>query len=347
MDEFKRNFDKLVSESKSIMICSHIRPDSDAIGSSLAMFEYLCNHTKSSIRVCFESPVNDSFSHLPHFENVEWKEDISDYLNDSDLVIFLDGNIISRFTIYQKKLSFKGKTICIDHHSSEGGAYDLQMVDNSYSATCQLLLDLFYPDNKDLNSSAITLLMEGIMGDTGNITYIRRSNAKVLSDIQRLVEVGDLDIESIKLKTDVFSEKTFPVFQELIKNTSTANIKEGVQNITFSYLSKDFIGNLADKSAVKEPKYQALILRHIENSPWGFVVRPDEKLTNTFNISFRSTKEGPNVRLICEKYFNGGGHNQAAGGTYVLSLQEESFDSIEVCNRVVEILREVNIELNS
>lgn len=345
MDEFKRNFDKLVSESKSIMICSHIRPDSDAITSLLSVYKYLSlKYSGKSLYPVFEgiAPVSE-FGEITGFKDLKWSDNlVLEYIPKVDLAIFVDGSTVDRFTYNANSFSdLNIKTICIDHHKKEGDFHTIELIDTSMASTTQLLADRVIEEDY-WSEDIIELLMIGLIGDTGHFTFIRPNNSSALITAKRLVDKGNLDLEEFKLKSESYGIDSFNVFKEVVKNSQVVKVQNNCPLVTYSYVTKKFVSEFPDSTLIKNRKFLAM-LKEVKGSGWGFYVRPIESQIGHFEINFRSTSKNPNVRLICEMYFSGGGHDRASGGRYILKNGEENWDTDQVCNKIIDILSKAEI----
>ena len=109
-----------IKRANTIAISGHVRPDGDAIGSSLAMYEYL---KKKGKQVTVIVP-----NYFPDF--LKWMTDADKiiqydrhramaktYIGAADLIVVLDLNEPSRLEELASPVSYsKAKKIMIDHH---------------------------------------------------------------------------------------------------------------------------------------------------------------------------------------------------------------------------------------
>ena len=166
---FVQDFEKLVSDSKSIVITSHTSPDDDSVGSTLSVFSYISNKfSNKKIRMIYTGERVSRYNYFKNYDKVEFFLDMADNLADCDLLIGLDGSQFERFSRKPELLKqFSGKTICIDHHGSPIDKFDLELVLPQTSSTSEIIYTKFYRDSEMPHEVAETLLL-GILGDTGN-----------------------------------------------------------------------------------------------------------------------------------------------------------------------------------
>ena len=137
---------KLLDESRNVVITCHTSPDGDAIGSSLAMYEYLTRKGKNAKVVV---P-----NYFPDF--LKWMHDADkitlydrqhalskSYFQMADLVIALDYNALKRIDELAVPFRYcRCKTLMIDHHESPEKFCQFQLSRPEMSSTCELLYRL-------------------------------------------------------------------------------------------------------------------------------------------------------------------------------------------------------------
>ncbi len=342
---FKTQFDSLVESSNKILIVSHMSPDPDAIFSVLGLKEYFAQvFPNKNVTIAFSNSKIVWHHFNKELDQIVWTQNIISLLHEEDLIIFVDGNSKSRFTPTPEDLDLKKyKTICIDHHKQEHDHYDLELIEPEASATCKMITDYLFISDDLLTKQACEYLIRGLISDMGFFRYVRKNNSDVFLTAKRLIDVGNLDMEYIYHEVNVMSDNAFKIFQLFVAHTVNVKINDAIPNLTYAYLPKHTLKEFRDMNVLSADIFQTLVLRQIKNHPWGFTVIP--KPNKKFRISFRSTVGAVNVRLICEKYFNGGGHDLAAAGTYILSEEEKDFDSEDVCKKVIELIKGGSVEI--
>lgn len=344
----KIKFDELVNKSSNILITSHKNPDPDAVCSTLAIYSYIKKyHPKKGAKIVMStSTFSPEWNYAAGIDNIEWVEDIADYLKGVDLVIFLDGNQLSRFSSNDQKIDLKDfKSICIDHHPGEPDNFNLNLSDVSSSATCQIIADILFDSKSKPSKDVAETLLIGILSDSGSFRFVTYENSSVLETAKRLIDVAKTKVQTLQLKVDQIDEIEIDLMKTLLENTTNVKLKK-LPGMTYSFLPKSVLPKDINDNIVSDAhhRYMFYFLRLVKDHPWGFVVipRPD----GVFRISFRSTPGAPNVRLLANE-FDGGGHDLAAGGKYVPDDGEENLDAEDICKKVLNTIMSTKVELTS
>lgn len=330
---FKKRFDCLIRESQNILIAGHINPDIDAFASCLSLDYYLGkNFPQKKWSLLVSTPSPSWWAEFKTERNAPVFFDHQDLSFQPDLVIFLDGGRLERFFL-RGVPNLKGvKTICIDHHQESSYSFDLVFSDPKASATSQLIAEIFFLQEKSLPKQLAQILLIGILDDSGSLKYVTVENARVLSTVRSLMEKGKVGLEELVNKLESFSKKEFEVIKILVDNTGFVDSLK-LPPLTYSFLPTTALDKF-DWGTVRDAYHQYLhfFVRKIKGYPWGFVVIP--RGPGVFGVSFRSSKEGPDVGKLAKKFFNGGGHRGAAGGR----IEKQKVDSKKICQEIIEIL---------
>lgn len=321
-----KDIEHLINEDpKQIIITSHKNPDGDAIGSSLALFGFL-----KSLGHNVEIIVPNRF---PGF--LKWIQNsnlINIYQNEvtkcdeliskADIIFGLDYNAFHRTGIMNDVLlSAKAIKILIDHHLSPTQDFNIRYSNTNVSSTCELVYNLIESSDLVTISKEIAIpLFVGIMTDTGSFSF-SCNNPRTFIIVSKLIEQG-IDVKEInQLVYDTNSESRtrllgFCLSERLkvLKQFKTAYIYLSKEDLVkYNYQIGDTEGVVNHALAIEGVQLAALF---------------SEK-DDLIRISFRS-KSTFDVNQLARKYFNGGGHKNAAGGNSKLSLVDtlEKFESI-------------------
>lgn len=318
-----KNFDienlKIIFEKASnVVITCHVSPDGDAIGASLCLWHVMKNLGKNAI-VLIPDTLPKSLSFLPGATEIISYSNNSflaqEILGLSDLICCLDFNNLSRLDNLQSLIKEASVTkILIDHHLNPEHFTDYIYSDSTSSSTCLLLYQILCKLNYEdlVNKEAAECIYTGMMTDTGNFTY-NSSDPSLYIAISQLLKRGiDKDkIYSIVCNTN--SESRIRLCGYALNQKMTLYLEHKAALIV---LNKEELANYNYKTGDTEGLVNVpLSIPGIEYS--AFFREGD----NYIKISMRSKGNFP-VNLICEKFFNGGGHLNAAGGEFYGTLLE-------------------------
>ena len=309
----------LLSQPHKVVITTHQKPDGDAMGSSLGLYNFLLQfgHTVTVI-----SPTNwaSFLNWMPGTKNVldyeRQTEEADKAIAAAEWIFCLDFNTLGRTKRMEEKLvAAKGQRILIDHHQEpqvEMFAYGES--DTTKSSTCEMVYDFIVASGQDdkINATVAECLYAGVMTDTGSFRFPLTS-ANVHKMVAQLKEKG-LDHGPVhEALYDNFLENRFrflgnvllnrmEVFYEY--NTALIAIPQA-DLIKYNIKTGDTEGLVNYPLSIQGIKLAAIIID-----------RGEERKS-----SFRS-KGGFDVNTFARKYFNGGGHFNAAGGQNKESLEE-------------------------
>lgn len=302
----------LIKESNQIVITTHLSPDGDALGSSLALYNYLQRKGKTVKLI-----VPNSF---PYF--LKWLKGVDNIgiyeynpsaaqkiIENADLIFSLDYNIPKRVGEMGPLLEkSKARKVLIDHHLFPGNIFDVVISHPEISSTSELIFRLFFQSEKydDMDAIEAECIYCGMMTDTGGFTF-NSSNAEIYEIISLLLRKG-IDKDAIFAKVyNNLSEERF----RLLGFTLLHRMKVYPHlHTALIYLSKEdqklYDYNKGDTEGfVNYP----LSIRGIIFSTF---IREDD---NLIKMSFRSQNAFPCNEFAAE-FFGGGGHLNASGGEF-------------------------------
>ena len=308
----------LISQSQNIIICCHKSPDGDAIGAMLGWAEFLRNQGKQPMLVAPDA-YPDFLRWLPCIEKVvrydKHKETVEDAFQKADLVFCLDFNSSKRLMDMQQTLdNYDGSKVLIDHHV--GPDIDAQIIVSKpeMSSTCELLFRIIYQMGgfeMMTRQGAVPLYC----GMTGGFTY--NSTEPDIFYIISLLLTKRFDKD--KIYRNVYNNYSeWAIRMRGYVMSQKLNVLPESHASYFSLTKKEmkrfhFIKGDAE-GLVNEP------LR-IKGMRLVISLREDTEKENTVWISMRSV-DHYYCNTIAEKFFNGGGHPNAAGGHLHCSMEE-------------------------
>ena len=306
-------------DNKNIVIVSHANPDGDAIGSSLALYLFLkkmgCNP-----KVVMPNEFPDFLSWMPSAKDIVIYDKNTDaaiqILGEAELFCYLDFNTESRTGVMHEVLcSYSNMPkILIDHHiGADLQKYVAAISETKTSSTSELVADLIKYNGfeKYLDEDIASCVFAGIMTDTGSFSHsVSKNTFAVCAELLST----SIDYREIHQNIyDKYTESRLRLLGFLIKDRMVV-LNEF--NTAYIYVSR---------SELRSYNYQTGDTEGVVNYPLSIDnVKMSVLITErdgAIRFSFRS-KGDFSVNDLARKYFNGGGHLNAAGGTLTCSLEE-------------------------
>lgn len=309
---------KLLAQPKKIVITTHHKPDGDAMGSSLGLYNYLIQQGHHA-RVIAPTDYPDFLSWMPGNERViiytENTQQSVDLINEADLIFCLDFNALNRINEMGEVVrASKAYKVMIDHHLEPEDFDDYRHWNINACATAQLVYDFIVNvlNNKALvNADVATCLYTGIMTDSASFRLPNTTSA-VHRTVADLIDAGAVNWRIHELVYNSASENRLRFLGhcltnclEILPEFNTAIIAVNKQDLD------KYDVNTGDTEGIVN---YALSISSIHLA--AFIVERNDKV----KLSLRSKGEFP-ANDICKKYFSGGGHRNAAGGQSTNSLQ--------------------------
>ncbi len=325
---------KMLSEAKNVVLTCHTSPDGDAIGSCLAMQEYLVRRGKRATVIVpnyfpdFLRWMNGADKIIQYNRNFMLAKT---FISTADLVVCLDFNEPSRIDEMQTPFRFiSGKKLMIDHHENPDTSFcDMTISRPEMSSTCELLFRLFVAldDLGNVNRSAAEDLYAGMCTDTGRFTY-NSNNPEIFNIIAELMKKG-IDKDRI------------------IRNIYNQNTEGRYRLMGYILYEKLIVMHDLHASIFSVTKEELQRFHYLKGDAEGIVNMPLEIRGQKLCISLREDTEKPQICVsirsyddfpaneMAERFFNGGGHFNAAGGRLYCSMDE----ALEIAKRAVESYR--------
>ena len=307
---FLVHFKRKIEEAKRVVITAHKDPDDDAIASVLAIHDYITKNcgVETHMKITGVKKI-ERWNIFKNYEKIEYVKDLYDEVNDDDLLILLDGSRWHRFSNKQEMNSFKGDSICIDHHPIQGNFFNLSLVAPQYTSTSEIIYRMFFQKNDVEPELAETILM-GVMGDTGNFNYINEKNASILNIAEYLIKAAKIDIQQFKASYSNYDKRSYELLKEYYKRSKIKKIKEWPE-FMYSSLTQKIVDENEKEIVSEANDLFRYYLTNLKGVSWGFIVIPSGKGSK---ISLRSIPGSVNVRELAEDMGIGGGHDNASGG---------------------------------
>lgn len=316
-ESFYSQFDAVIHSFKKILVVSHVNPDGDAIGSSLAMCSFL-RKFGLEVKVLVPNGFPDFLSWMPGAQDILIYESqgelAQEWISAAECIIMLDFNSLSRSGVLHNEI---GKTrvprVLVDHHRDpDMNQFYCAWSETNVSSASELVAEiiLHYGLNY-LDENIATNLLVGIMTDTGSFAH-SIYHPRTFEIVSALVEKSASYNEIHRLVYDTFSENRLRLLgyainkMEVLDEYSTAIIALSKAELdSFDYHVGDTEGIVNYPLSLKKIKMSVLITERQEQ----------------IRLSFRS-KGDFSVHELSNKHFKGGGHTNAAGGTLDCTIDE-------------------------
>ena len=310
-------FKELLNLPKRIVITTHVNPDADALGSSLGLAGYLL---KTGHQVCIITPTDypDFLNWMDGNDDVivfEGNEDTAAYqVENADIVFCLDFSSLSRIGKLGELVGeCDGIKVLIDHHLNPETFAQYVLWSTEAAATAELVYDLIemLDDTDKITKHIAEALYAGIMTDTGNFRH-PNTTPHVHQIVASLMELG---ADCSKVSHLIYDSNTFDRMRLLGFALSERLFQIENSKVVYFYLSLEDKENFNYQKGDSEGLVNYGLGIEGVNVSAIFIEDKDK-----IKISFRSWGDIP-VNELSRKYFNGGGHKNAAGGVSTDDLQ--------------------------
>lgn len=316
-ESFYCQFDTVIHSFKKILVVSHVNPDGDAIGSSLAMCSFLKKFGVDA-KVLVPNDFPGFLSWMPGAHDIliyeSQTELAQEWISTAECIIMLDFNSLSRSGVLHNEI---GKTrvprVLVDHHRDpDMNQFYCAWLETNVSSASELVAEIILHYGLDyLDESIATNLLVGIMTDTGSFAH-SIYHPRTFEIVSALVEKSASYNEIHRLVYDTFSENRLRLLgyainkMEVLDEYATAIIALTKAELdSFDYHVGDTEGIVNYPLSLKKIKMSVLITERQEQ----------------IRLSFRS-KGDFSVHELSNKHFKGGGHTNAAGGTLDCTVEE-------------------------
>jgi len=325
----------VINGGKKFIITTHLFSEGDAIGSELALKRFLCDLNKEAVIVNNEKlpPVYSCFDPDKDVKFLRSK-DVNINLDDFDAIFMVDVADWGQLGDFADMIKASQITkVCIDHHPTNPGYADINVIDKGASSAGELIYDLIIHMNGELTLELATPLYLSIATDTGWFKFSNTS-AKAFKACSALIEAG--------VKSQI-------IYEKLYHNKHASYLK--LLNLMLGALSSECDGQLVwtkmTKKMIKSSGVEFVdtdvmidLIRAVNEVEVVVIFRElGERKTK---VSFRSKHTIDVSKLASD--FGGGGHVRAAGASL-----EEPIDTVigDVISAASELLEEASACVSS
>lgn len=317
---------EILASARHVVVCCHKSPDGDAVGSSLAWTDYLLQTAGDEgreVTVVLPDAAPDFLHWMPGFNTRVMRydkkpEEVKALLDKADLVCCLDFNTSSRTEDMKEALDgCQAPKLLLDHHLQPDMETVMSVSRPDLSSTCELVFCLIWQlgGYEAMSKECAQCLYAGMMTDTGGFTY-NSSRPEIFWIISQLLAKG-IDKDRIynrvyhNYSTSCMRLRSYVIYRKMrvieeLRAAYFSITKEEMQRFRFKRGDAEGL--------VNEPlKIKGLKL--------SISLREDTERPNLILVSLRSSC-GFHCEKMAREFFNGGGHEDAAGGKLYCSVEE-------------------------
>jgi phosphoesterase RecJ-like protein len=292
---------ELLKAAKKLVIVSHVSPDGDTLGSSLALMHALRMLGKEVI-MNVDDDISTVYSFLPGI--AEYCRFAPDESVDADLLVIIDASSADRAGNAMAVVKSPA-VLNIDHHKTNTRFADYLYLDSDAAATAEIIYSLLLEMGIKLTRDIAICIYEGIYTDTGSFKYSNTTSntLKTAADLLKYGVNPSLISDNMELKSRSQVEMLRKVLETL------TFLKDG--KIAYIEIPPELYDhNIETDAFISYPRYVegveiALLFKQVE--------------ANLTRVSFRS-KEIDVAKIALS--FGGGGHKKAAGCSIYAPLKE-------------------------
>ncbi len=294
-------------QNEQFLIISHIRPDGDAYGSTLALGLSLQELGKE-VQMVNEDGMLFAFSFLPGSNLL--KEPAIEPPATTRKIISVDAagkdRLGKRANSWERQID-----VNIDHHISNVGFGLFNLIDPQVPATSQVLYEFLHHAQFPISPSVASNLFVGISTDTGSFRH-RQTSARTFEIAGRLVEAG-ADPTTLAL----YCYSAYPA-ERLLLLREVLNEMHLIEGNRIAYFR--LTPELCAKSGatLNDSKDLVEYLQTVQSVEVAFMIEVMDPQFRRVSLRSRGLVD---VQKIASRY-GGGGHRLAAGIRSTLEVAE-------------------------
>lgn len=317
------NFELINFElTNNVVICTHVNPDGDAIGSSLALKHYLERKGKQAI-VVVPNIFPDFLKWLPGADSIliytKQQGQVKAVVDAADLVIVCDLNQPNRLAgLEETIMASKAPRILIDHHLDPDTNFCQEIVSHpEMCAAAEVICHMLsgWGELDSISFEEATCLYCAMMCDTGAFSF--NSNRPIIYEyISRLLAHG---IDKDEIYRNVFwtaSEGRLRLQGYLLYVNMKVLHDRNAAIITLTNEERRrFKVKNGDTEGIVNIPLQML------GTKLSIFINEDTEHPGTMKLSLRSVGDFP-CDQMASRFFGGGGHKNASGGKLQCTMEE-------------------------
>lgn len=311
-------FKGFLSSPRNIVITTHASPDADALGSSLGLYLFLI-HRGHQVTVITPTEYPQFLNWMKGNKKVlinsnETFDQVKKLFAETDLICCLDFSGLNRIkNLGELVANSKAKKLLVDHHLNPEHFAEFELWDQKAAATAELIYDLIHmlDGGEEIDADIAECLYAGIMTDTGSFKHPSTSS-KIHRIVADLIEIG---ADVTKVSRNIYDNNSLNRLRFIGYALAEKLMVETKMHVAYFIITAEEHERFKLKSGDTEGLVNyALGIKGVNVA--AILMERDGEV----KISFRSIGDFA-VNDFASKYFDGGGHKNAAGGHSEESLE--------------------------
>ncbi len=340
MEKITREIYEQIQKAHQMVLLVHTHPDGDCLGSALALARVLNKLGKKAVVVSPDA-IPEYLQWMPDTDKVliyeNSRSEVDQALQKADLIFLIDHNTPKRTgeQLAEKLEKYVGKKtfILIDHHLQPDPRIDLQISDPDKASTAELVFDFLQATglwDRYADRETATLIYTGIMTDTGSFRFGKTSAGTHHAAAELIAKGAPNEYIHVQVY-DTYSYDKMQLLAHALRHMKV------IPECGASYMVLD--RQTLEKYHYRPGDTEGIVNYGISLKGIAFTTLITQLPDNdSIKLSFRS-KGNFDVNTFARKYFNGGGHKNAAGGRSSASLADtvEKLEKAirENCNKIL------------
>ncbi|OPZ64773.1 MAG: Bifunctional oligoribonuclease and PAP phosphatase NrnA [Firmicutes bacterium ADurb.Bin506] len=296
-----------IHRASDILLCTHVLPDGDAIGSLLGLKAALEAMGKN-VTAALSDEVPPYLRFLPGADDIKPVDCMADSF---PLAIVLDCGALDRVGRCMAAVEASRLTINIDHHATNSGFAAMNWVNVDSGSTAEMIYALITQMGVAISPEAATCLFAGISTDTGSFRY-SSTTAETFRAAAALTEAG---ASPWRVSQSIYDTKSYD---------SLAGMAEAILGMKFEcsglVASMDITAELMARHKLTESETEGFISYARSVAGVEVAVAFKEVHANEIRVGLRSNRKVDVARVALA--LGGGGHVRASGLTFRGSLDQ-------------------------
>jgi bifunctional oligoribonuclease and PAP phosphatase NrnA len=301
---------RFIRENDRFLVVSHVSPDGDAVGSTLAV-GLMLGILGKTFTMANADPLPRKFAYLSGYDEVRLPDDRSAEEANYECVIAVDCADYERIGAAARWFSPDKRILNIDHHPTNDGYGEVRLIRPDAASTTELLHELIDAIGIAWSKPLAECIYTGLLTDTGGFRYSNTS-PRVMQIASRMLSFGVSGYQLAEWLLEIMPYSQMQLLRRALATLAFAADRQ----ICWMTLT---MGDLAEAEANQEDSGGLVnYARNIEGVRVGLLFK--ESAPDEIKVSFRS--DGSVDVADFAHSLGGGGHVRAAGCTLRMPMEE-------------------------